>query len=227
MMIESIVTIKSENPTNDGFGTGFVIYNDGQGVFILTCKHVVDDVESPVVNELFAQVIGSSNTFDMTLLYVPKLNLKALPMQIDGCDSLEIDVIGFSLFNQDYTQKKHIYAKLFKEPIELFSIETQQSFNARKLKAKNNFRFSRGNSGSPVICKESGKVIAMISNKEGRDIAYAVEVSYLSEIWKEIPNNLLQKKRKETKEEMTIARYVIAGAITLGIITATYLFFYN
>ena len=226
-MTESIVTIESENQTNDGFGTGFVIYNDGQGVFILTCQHVVDDLESPVVNELFAQVVASSNTFDMTLLYVPKLNLKALPIQIDSCDSLEIDVIGFSLFNQDYTQKKHIEAKLFKEPIELFSIETQQSFNSRKLKAKNDFRFSRGNSGSPVICKKSGKVIAMVSNKEGRDIAYAVEVSYLTEIWKEIPKNLLSKKSQETKEEMTIARYIIAGAITLTIITATYLFFYN
>ena len=226
-MLESIVTIKSENQANDGFGTGFIIYNDGQGVFILTCKHVVDDVESPVVNELFAQVIASSNTFDMMLLYVPKLNLKALPLQIDSCNSLEIDVIGFSLFNQDYTQKKHIYAKLFKEPIELFSIETQQSFNARKLKAKNNFRFSRGNSGSPVICKESEKVIAMVSNKEGRDIAYAVEVSYLADIWKEIPRNLLLKKNTETKEVITIERYIISGVITLSIITITYLFFYN
>ena len=226
-MTESIVTIESENQSNDGFGTGFVIYNDGQGIFILTCKHVVDEVGSPVVNELFAQIIASSNTIDMTLLYVPKLNLKALPMQIDSCDSLEIDVIGFSLFNQDYTQKKHIQAKLFKEPIELFSIETQQSFNARKLKAKDDFRFTRGNSGSPVICQKTGNVIAMVSNKEGRDIAYAVEVSYLKDIWKEIPKNLLQKKSNDTKEEMTIARYVIAGAITLGIITATYLFFYN
>ncbi len=226
-MLESVVFIESENPTNDAFGTGFVIYNDGLGVFILTCKHVVDEVVSPVINERFAQIVTSSNTTDMALLYVPKLNLKALPMQSDSCNSLDIDVIGFSLFNQDYTQKKHIFAKLFKEPIELFSIETHQSFNAIKLKAKDNFRFSRGNSGSPVVCKESGKVIAMVSNKEGRDIAYAVEVSYLTDIWKEIPKNLLQKNRKESKEIMTIARYAIAGAITLTIITAIYLFFYK
>ena len=225
-MLESIVTIKSENQSNDGFGTGFVIYNDGEGVYILTCKHVVDDVVSPVINELFAQIIVSSNTIDMTLLYVPRLNLIALPMQIDSCDSLEIDVIGYSLFNQDYRQKKHIYAKLFKEPIELFSIETHQSFNARKLKAKDNFRFSRGNSGSPVICKKSGKVIAMVSNKEGRDIAYAVEVSYLADIWREIPKNLLQKKSKKSKDDMTINRYIIAGIITLSIITALYLLSY-
>lgn len=225
-MLESIVTIKSENQSNDGFGTGFVIYNDGEGVYILTCKHVVDDVVSPIINELFAQIIVSSNTIDMTLLYVPRLNLIALPMQIDSCDSLEIDVIGYSLFNQDYRQKKHIYAKLFKEPIELFSIETHQSFNARKLKAKDNFRFSRGNSGSPVICKKSGKVIAMVSNKEGRDIAYAVEVSYLADIWREIPKNLLQKKSKKSKDDMTINRYIIAGIITLSIITALYLLSY-
>ena len=223
-MTESIVTIHSENQSNDAFGTGFVVYNDRAGVFILTCQHVIDEVESPVVNALFTQVVASSNVIDMALLYVPKLNLKALPMQIDSCDNLEIDVIGFSLFNQGYRQKKHIHAKLFKEPIELFSTETQQSFNARKLKSKDDFRFTRGNSGSPVICKASGKVIAMVSNKEGRDIAYAVEVSYLRDIWKEIPNNLLQKKAQESKKE---ARYVIAGVITLSIITATYLFFYN
>ncbi len=63
-----------------------------------------------------------------------------------------------------------------------------------KLKPKRGFDFERGNSGSPVICKSSGKVIAMLSNKEGSNVGYAIEISNLTEVWSGLPSNLLKKQ---------------------------------
>ena len=246
-MLNSIVNIESANENNNSFGTGFVIHSDEKGVFILTCQHVLDDVEVPVVEEVLAKVITRSNFIDMTVIYVSKLQLQPLPMQVDSCDSLNVDVIGFSHFNQELTQKKHIHATLFEEAIELHSNSDDTFYLARKIKANNDFNFDRGNSGSPVICKKSGHVIAMISNKEGNDIGYAIEISNLEKIWEEIPPRLLEKgnflhnhvvlnlgdetsKIEEKinvlpKKEKGRLRYIISGVITLSLLTFLYLFF--
>jgi len=252
-MLNSIVSIESVNENNDSFGTGFVIHNDEKGVYILTCKHVIDDVQRPMVDEVIAKVIASSNFIDMAVVYVSKLHLQPLPMQVDPCDSLNVDVIGFSHFNQHLTQKKHIHATLFKEPIELHSNRNDSFYRVRKIIAKDNFHFDRGNSGSPVVCKKSGHVIAMVSNKEGKNIGYAIEIANLEQVWKTLPPLLLEKgqfihnhlpfdygyKVKEQKKEESQerdayssekskkVRYIIAGVISIAILTSTYFFFFS
>jgi len=255
-MLSSIVNIESINENNSSFGTGFVIHNDEKGVYILTCQHVLDDVETPMVEEVLAKVIATSDFIDMAVIYVSKLHLQPLPMQVDACDSLNVDVIGFSHFNKHLTQKKHIHATLFKEAIELHSNEDDSFYLARKIKANNNFNFDRGNSGSPVICKKSGHVIAMISNKEGNDIGYAIEIANIEKIWQNIPPTLLEKgeflhnhlplnlgEKKEDKKENTkteieeeevipkkerkLLRYIVAGIITISLLIFGYLFFFT
>jgi len=252
-MLNSIVSIESVNEDNDSFGTGFVIECDEKGVYILTCKHVIDDVQRPMVDEVIAKVIASSDFIDMAVLYVSKLQLQPLPMQVDPCNSLNVDVIGFSHFNQHLTQKKHIHSTLFQDPIELHSNDNNAFYRVRKIKANDNFHFDRGNSGSPVICKESGHVIAMVSNKEGKEIGYAIEIVNLEQVWKDIPPLLLEKgqfvhnhlpfdygykeKEKKKKEEPIKdellskknkwLRYAVAGLITLAILTFTYIFFFS
>ena len=190
-MSRSVVHIESLDKGNRSFGTGFVIDNDEHGVYILTCKHVLDDVKNPMVEEVKARVIAIGDEIDMAVLYVSKLHLDPLPLQIDCCGSMEVNVIGFSNFNQNMTQKKHICAKLFEEKIELHSNENNCFYFIRKIKADENYSFDRGNSGSPVFCKKTNKVIAMISNKEGNEIGYAIEINSLEEIWKKMPAYLL------------------------------------
>ena len=187
----SIVNI--ESVTNSSFGTGFVVHNDAKGVYILTCKHVVEEVVNPVVENILAKVVAMGDFIDMAVLYVPKLQLQALPLEKEKNANLDVAVIGFSHFNQSSIQKKHIDATLFKELIELHAKEENVFYNLRKIKAKDGFNFDRGNSGSPVICLESNKVIAMISNKEGTDLAYAINIEYIKDIWKEIPPELFTK----------------------------------
>ena len=251
-MLNSIVSIESLNEKNDSFGTGFVIHNDDSGAFILTCRHVIEDVQEPMVNEVAANIITNSDFIDMVVIYVPGLRVNPLPLQVDPCDTLHVEVIGFSHFSQEITQKKHIEATLFRQKVELHSNENDDFYVARKIKANNDFTFDRGNSGSPVICKKSAHVIGMISNKRGKEIGYAIEIDNLEKVWKEIPKDLLERGRAlhnhlpldygqeiiakkpkveksddVSKKETKIIRYILAGLLSLAIITFVYFFFFN
>ena len=235
-MLTSIVHIESKNKNNQSFGTGFVFHNDENGSYILTCQHVLDDVKIPVVDNVEATITAPCDFIDMAVLFLPNIYLQPLAMQVDSCDSLNVDVIGFSAFSQNLTQKKHIQAQLFKEPIELHANDSNSFYRARKIKAHNDFHFSRGNSGSPVICKQSGHVIGMISNKEGNDIAYAIEIAYIEEVWKEIPVGLLEKgaikehhhstpNNTPTSKSRKKLRYFVAGLVSLIILAGAYFLF--
>ena len=196
-MKSSIVNI--ESVTNSSFGTGFVIDSDKNGVYILTCKHVLEDVVHPIVDDVMAKVVAEDDFIDMVVLYVSKLQLKVFPLQKEPCVNLEVEVIGFSNFNKDSLQKQHIEAKLYKEHVELHAKENSDVYVVRKIRAEDGFNFERGNSGSPVICKKSKKVIAMISNKEGSSLAYAINIDNLEKVWKDRPNDLFTQKIKTEK----------------------------
>ena len=45
-----------------------------------------------------------------------------------------------------------------------------------------------------MICQETAQVIAMVSNKEGSNIAYAIEISSLKEVWKQLHASLIKEK---------------------------------
>jgi len=194
-MKNSVVNI--ESAINSSFGTGFVIDSNEKGVFVLTCQHVLDDVKTPVVESVLAKVVAKSDFIDMAVLFVSKLHLEPLSLQIDECDNLDVEVIGFSHFNKSVNQKKHIEATLYKESIELHSHDDDLFYSVRKIKANDGYNFDRGNSGSPVICKNSNKIIAMISNKEGSNIGYAVDIVNLKDVWEEMPSRLLREKIEE------------------------------
>ena len=191
-MKNSIVYIESSD--NRSFGTGFVVHSDNDGSYILTCQHVIDSVVNPIVGDTVADIITPSSFIDMAVLFVKGLELQPLPLQIDGCDSLEVEVIGFSSFDKSSSQKEHIDATLYSHPIERHLHEENLSYQLRKIKAHNDFTFSKGNSGSPVICKSTRKIIAMVSNRKGGETAYAIEISTLEKVWREIPSELFSEE---------------------------------
>ena len=241
-MTENIVNIESADKNNKSFGTGFVIHTDEKGIYILTCKHVLDDVKTPIVEEIQAKVIVSNDFIDMAVLYVNTLRKFSLPLQIDLCQSLDVEVIGFSHFNKNLNQKQHIQATLYQESVELHSTEDDSFYVARKIKAKEGYNFDRGNSGSPVICKESQKVIAMISNKQGNDIGYAIDISSLKEIWTEMPQQILVQKTispnnkpsiekentstiENTRISLSAQKYLLFSLLAIILAVGTYFYF--
>jgi len=226
----SVVNI--ESVSNSSFGTGFVIDSDERGVYILTCGHVVDDVVTPVVENVLAKVVAKGEFVDIAVLYVSRLHLSPLPLQVDECDSLDVEVIGFSNFNKSLTQKKHIKAMLYQEAIELHSKENEMFYTVRKIKANDGFNFDRGNSGSPVICKSSGRVIAMVSNKEGSDIGYAIDIVTLKTVWDSMPTSLLKKSPKidkkteepKSNKKSSLSTNLFLLVSTIAIFSATYIY---
>ena len=55
------------------FGTGFVIHKEGGTTYLLTCKHVVDDVggnEKLNVDDYTAMLLASDDVFDIAVLQV-------------------------------------------------------------------------------------------------------------------------------------------------------------
>jgi len=176
-MLNSIVHIKSSNKENRSFGTGFVIDNNHQGLYILTCEHVLGAVQEAVVESQPVEIIAISSFLDMAIIFLPSLNYKKVTLQLDNCPSLRIKTIAYSSFKEDLVQKNTIHATLFKDFIELHSTTDNSFYLIKKIKADKDYSFSKGNSGAPIICKQTGNVIAMLSNKRGDDIGYAIGVS--------------------------------------------------
>lgn len=203
-MKNSIVNI--ESVSNNSFGTGFVIDSDENGIYVLTCKHVLEDVVHPMVEDVLAKVVATGVFIDMVVLHVSKLDLPVLALQKECCHNLKVEVIGFSSFSHASLQKEHIDATLYKEHIEIHSKKDDKFYTVRKIKALDGFNFERGNSGSPVICKKTKKVIAMVSNKEGSSLAYAVNIDNVLEIWKDAPKSLFSEKKTKPIEEIVVEK---------------------
>ena len=69
---DSIFLIESRQSNNKKFGTGFIVHQDEQFTYLLTCAHVVDDVgiDDVEVDGKSATVIamGASNDIDLAVL---------------------------------------------------------------------------------------------------------------------------------------------------------------
>ena len=102
-MTNSIVNIESKH--NNSFGTGFVIDRDEAGVYILTCRHVLDDVGIPTIEEREAKVVAEGDFIDLAVIYLPQCRLEPLPLEINLCNNSMVEVVGFSHFNQLINQK--------------------------------------------------------------------------------------------------------------------------
>ncbi len=71
-LTNAIVKITSSAEKNDHFGTGFVIYRDERGDYLLTCQHVINDVggETIVADGSAARLIASGSAADFDLAIV-------------------------------------------------------------------------------------------------------------------------------------------------------------
>ena len=203
-MSNKIVHIESSNKENRSFGTGFVIENNQEGTYILTCQHVLDSVVDARIESEPIEVIANNSFLDMAIVFLPNLNYEKMLLQLEACDDLNITTVAFSSFKKDLVQKSTIHATLFKEFIELHSREDDSFYLIKKLKADRDYSFSRGNSGGPIICKKTGNVIAMLSNRDGNGIAYAIGVSCIKKLLEQLhADDELMEKHQNFYFEMS------------------------
>lgn len=162
---EAVVTIQDQYTK----GTGFNISENG---LIVTNKHVVDDMNPITVMFLNgewmeAEIISAETDIDLAFL---KVNGEQLPhISLSEPDAWEVQdhiyVIGNPLFHNQIVNEGNILQGSDKNGIVMLSAPIY-----------------KGNSGSPVISSESGKVIGVVYAKSmTEDIGYAIPIEQVLE----------------------------------------------
>ncbi len=193
-MNASILLIQSKQANNSSMGTGFVIHQDSYGSFILTCAHVVEQVIEPIIDGLDVEVkaMGSSQTIDLALLYIKGVFQTPFELQRCECESKDVELIGYSGFSGNKYQGKTREATILGDKVTLKGIKDNATYQAWQIIAKDNNEIEHGNSGGPLICQQSGKVIAVVSNNKGVQEGYAIAIEHLKDIWANVPPFLFE-----------------------------------
>jgi len=198
-MNDSILLITSQDAKNKSMGTGFVVHQDEFGSYVVTCAHVIEQVANPkILNyEIVVKAIGTSDTVDLALLYVPKLYREPLKLQVKKSKTIDVYLRGYSLFNKVKYQEKKREATIL-STVNLETRKDNKVYKAWQIIAKDHNEIESGNSGGPLICNDSSKVIGVVSNNKGVKQGYAVAIEHLLDIWLEdVPLLLIENKDNE------------------------------
>jgi len=193
-MNPAILLIKSKQQKNSSMGTGFIIHQDNYGSYVLTCAHVVNQVVEPIINgiEVEEKDIVSSETIDLAVLYLKGLFQKPLKLQNRSCQGKDVQLMGYSGFTGDKYQGKLRDATILGDKITIEGTKDNTTYHAWQIIAKDNHEIERGNSGGPLVCQKSGKVIAVVSNHKGVHQGYAISIEHLQDIWDKMPPFLFE-----------------------------------
>src|ERR1700730_1741453 len=120
----SIVLITSSDRNKSQFGTGFVIYKEGDSTYLLTCTHVVRDVGGPEKIEIAgtqATVIaaGPEEGADLAVLCLARrLDIPPLPLYAASKKGQPFSTTGFQLDGKRFlirelsgTLGKHVWVQ--------------------------------------------------------------------------------------------------------------------
>ena len=168
-------------------GTGFVIYRDTHGCYVLTCHHVLQAVQHPKIDNYEIEVISSSDIYDLALLYVKGLEREALVLREVYSQSRDRDVffIGYYTFKMDGEfRRNQREAKIFDRGTHK---REDKEFEVWEIIAKEDNYIVSGYSGSPLLL--NGEVIGVITNKNRNQSnrGFATSIQYLLDIWEHPP----------------------------------------
>lgn len=192
----SVVLITGADPGNSRFGTGFVIYQDEEMAYLLTCAHVVDDVggESAIDVEGAPAVVmayGSAAELDLAVLRVPsRVDKLPLPLQPTGDKDSRFLTAGFQKFGSHFLVRP--LQGVLGQTVALAIRGQADRVRAWDLKIEDDYQLQPGYSGSPVLDQASGTVLGVVSHRQGQgERGLAISVEALPKLWPEMPENLL------------------------------------
>ena len=191
-------TFLIESSKTHNIGTGFCLYQEQEGSYLVTCAHVVEacGIEHLTVEGQKAKLLhhGSSDGIDLALIYVEGLsNVTPLPCSFEAREEgVPFRVEGFKPFKQGSYLLRQLSGTIATVST-IYQKESQVKTYELSI-ADENFLIERGYSGSAIICEQSGEVIAVATDRhQNGKQAYAIPIAYLQEIWKEMPQELLPK----------------------------------
>jgi tetratricopeptide (TPR) repeat protein len=201
---KSVVLITSRDPKlqeKGTFGTGFVVHRSDEATYVLTCAHVVRDVggkDTVLAGGITASVVvsGADRGFDLAVLRVERcLDVPVLELSISGRAGTPFIVAGCYQFDGKQTRLvREIKGVLGKKKINILSTDGKDRIEAWDLKVEGKDVLHAGYSGSPVVDKARGAVVAIVSHLVGKgDNGLGIAIESLKKIWPEMPLNLIQK----------------------------------
>lgn len=160
--VKTVVTIKTE----DGFGSGFFINNDG---YILSNDHVIDGQHDISVKlnglKVKASVVKTNKDFDIALLKVDVQPAKVLPLATDSTL-----LLGGSVYAVGTPMSEELNQTITRGIISGF-----RKFQDRKF-IQTDVSINPGNSGGPLI-DDKGRIIAINTMKVNSDNAQGLGFS--------------------------------------------------
>ncbi len=182
-----------EPDKNKKFGTGFAVACKDKRLFILTCAHVVKDLNDHVkvigqeIDQADIVKIGAIDAIDLALLSIP---WDDPPPPLQNCISKKdegdkIQLRGFSLVNKNYGLRRikgHLGQSAPRQSSDGDYIPTWDLH----ITDDDFCQLKGGYSGSP-LCDENGRLIGVVSERVANGkYGYAVDISNLKTIYPEI-----------------------------------------
>jgi len=185
---DAVVLITSGDSNNKKFGSGFIIAEDDQYSYVVSCAHVIEDVgNTPYITGLPTEILakGSPDDLDMTLLKVTRLNKPCLNQFAQGIPKTDIAISGYSIF-ENRQVKRLINGRLGKS-IKLTARNKNWEIAAFDITIQDDefSKLSGGYSGSP-LCNSTGSVIGIITHLRTGERGHALCISNLNALYPDI-----------------------------------------
>jgi hypothetical protein len=198
-----VLIVKSSIPDNPYFGTGFVIHQDADSTFVLTCAHVVEDVggkDRILVNGYKANLVSMGNDEDdlailkikRTKTYLTKPLASYDPFLDSGNLNISFGITGFSEKIKGSYSTQEVEGKLG-ALVNMTTGYQHEPTKAWELYVNDEKVLKPGYSGSPVVNKIHRIILGVVRFREGEGKSgLAISIEALSNIWNNDLSNLLR-----------------------------------
>jgi len=191
---DALVLITSRDPSNSRFGTGFAICERGGDTIALTCAHVVVDVGGPGhvrADEVAATVVaqGDPDGADIAVLRLSARTGRAvLELGAEAEVGDLFDTTGFQHYG-NRTLLRNLHGRLSSK-VALAYRGTGARVDAWDIDIISTHGLQPGYSGAPVVGPD-GRVVGIITDRQGEHAGLAISVGCLTMVWKEKPDGFV------------------------------------
>lgn len=208
----SIFRIESKLPEKSAFGTGFSVYEDKNGTYIVTCMHVLKAVggqENAKVKEMdISEAVADwdNDAADMVILKTAKsLKSRPLPLCHQAKEKDEIRIVGYEKENKKFTKRS--FVGRLSSPTEKDTGGANKVVEGWDCKLNDQMGLVGGYSGSPVLLTDSDCVIGMITSAFAEyQVAELIGIDFLIYLLKKLQGPIqieqIGKKKIDSRESL-------------------------
>ena len=193
---KSAIALISSSADPKTFGTGFVVHQDEACSYLVTCAHVLRDIEKQngaqiIAGGLAARVVarGEPDEVDLAIVAVPRWWDRSPLILATGTTGTAVCVWGHCSREEKSALLREEQRGQLAKAAQLTGRRSGEAVAAWYLSFGGGDRLEPGYSGGPVLCGD--RVVAVAAIKLGEDRAIAIGIEALAAIWPEMPPGLL------------------------------------